>query len=85
MHAIMGIISGPIGAGKSYLACRKGHSVRYFQSSRLLQKLVMSHADGSYPKFLETLAKTLLLILDDWLRNPLSESKTLDLLEMMDG
>jgi len=85
------IVSGPTGAGKTYLACalgnaacRNGYSVRYYQSSRLLQKLVMSHADGSYPKFLETLAKTQLLILDDWLRNPLSETQTQDLLEIMD-
>jgi DNA replication protein DnaC len=85
------IISGPTGAGKTYLACalgnaacRNGYSVRYYQSSRLLQKLVMSHADGSYPKFLEALAKTQLLILDDWLRNPLSETQTQDLLDIMD-
>jgi len=44
----------------------------------------MSHADGSYPKFLEALPKTQLLILDDWLRNPLSEIQTQDLLEITD-
>lgn len=85
------IITGPTGAGKTYLACalgnaacRNGFSVRYFQLSRLLQKLTMSHADGSYPKFLDSLAKTQLLILDDWLRHPLSETQTQDLLEIMD-
>jgi len=53
------IIPGPTGAGKTYLACalgtgacRNGFSVRYFQSSRLLQKLTLAHAEGSYPKFL---------------------------------
>ena len=85
------IITGPTGAGKTYLACalgdaacRNGFSVRYFQIGRLLQKLTMSHADGSYPKLLDKMAKTQLLIIDDWLRNPLSETQTQDLLEIID-
>lgn len=85
------IITGPTGAGKTYLACalgdaacRNGFSVRYFQIGRLLQKLTMSHADGSYPKLLDTLAKRQLLIIDDWLRNPLTEIQTRDLLEIID-
>ena len=84
-------ITGPTGAGKTYLACalgtaacRNGFSVRYFQSSRLLQKLTLAHADGSYPKLLDVLAKTQLLVIDDWLRNPLTEVQTQDLLEIVD-
>lgn len=85
------IITGPTGAGKTYLACalgqaacRNGFSVRYFQISKLLQKLAFARADGSWPKFLETLAKTQLLIIDDWLRHPLAESQTPDLLEVFE-
>jgi DNA replication protein DnaC len=85
------IITGPTGAGKTYLACalgtaacRNGFSVRYFQSSRLLQKLTLAHAEGSYPKFLDVLAKTQLLVIDDWLRNPLTDVQTQDLLEIVD-
>lgn len=84
-------ITGPTGAGKTYLACalgtaacRNGFSVRYFQSSRLLQKLTLAHADGSYGKLLDVLAKTQLLVIDDWLRNPLTEIQTQDLLEIVD-
>jgi DNA replication protein DnaC len=44
----------------------------------------LAHADGSYPKLLDVLAKTQLLIIDDWLRNPLSEAQTQDLLEIVD-
>jgi DNA replication protein DnaC len=76
------IITGPTGAGKTYLscalgngACRNGYSVRYFPLSRLLGKLKLYRADGSYPRFLDQLAKTQLLILDDWLRNPLTETQ----------
>ena len=85
------IITGPTGAGKTYLSCalgnavcRHGYSVRYFPLSRLLGKLKLYRADGSYPKFLDQLAKTQLLILDDWLRNPLTETQTNDILEIME-
>jgi DNA replication protein DnaC len=84
-------ITGPTGAGKTYLACalgtaacRIGFSVRYYQSSRLHQKLTLAHADGSYGKLLDVLAKTQLLVIDDWLRNPLTEIQTQDLLEIID-
>jgi len=85
------IVTGPTGAGKTYLACALGNaacrnhfSVRYFQMSRLLQKLALSQADGSYPKLLNSLAKAQLLILDDWLRSPLSKSQTNDILEIIE-
>jgi len=85
------IITGPTGAGKTYLACALGNaacrnhfSVRYFQISRLLQKLTLSQADGSYPKLLNSLAKAHLLIIDDWLRTPLSKSQTNDILEIVE-
>ncbi|MGB2906058.1 MAG: IS21-like element helper ATPase IstB [Candidatus Aminicenantaceae bacterium] len=85
------IITGPTGAGKTYLACalgnaacRNGYSVHYFPLSRLLGKLKLYRADGSYPKFLDQLAKIQLLILDDWLRNPLTEPQTNDILEIME-
>jgi DNA replication protein DnaC len=85
------IITGPTGAGKSYLACalgnaacRNSYSVRYFPLSRLLNKLKLYRADGTYPKFLDQLAKSQLLILDDWLRNPLTDTQTNDVLEIME-
>lgn len=85
------IITGPTGAGKTYLACalgqaacRNGFSVRYFQISKLLQKLIFARADGSLPKFLDTIAKTQLLVIDDWLRNPLTDAQTPDLLEILE-
>ena len=85
------IITGPTGAGKTYLACALGHaacrnsfSVRYYQMSRLMQKLNLAHADGSWPKPLNSLAKPHLLIIDDWLRNPLTRPQASDILEIMD-
>jgi DNA replication protein DnaC len=85
------IITGPTGAGKTYLACalgnaacRGGFTVRYFPLSRLLNKLTIARADGSYPKLLDQLAKTQLLILDDWLRNQMTDTQTNDILEIME-
>ena len=85
------LVLGPTGSGKSYLscslglaACRTGHSVRYFRTSRLLFQIAQTHLDGSYPVLLAKLAKVNLLILDDWLRDPISASETRDLLEVLD-
>jgi DNA replication protein DnaC len=85
------LILGATGAGKTFLACslgraacQAGYNVRYERTSRLLQSLELAHADGSYPQLLRTLARTPLLICDDWLRDPLSRSQARDLLEILD-
>jgi DNA replication protein DnaC len=90
-HHLNILVLGPTGAGKSYLACalgeaacRQGLSVRYHRTSRLLHKIMLSHADGSFPKLLNTLARVPLLILDDWLRDTLTASQSRDLLEIVD-
>lgn len=85
------VVLGPTGAGKTYLAsalgqaaCRNDLSVRYERLSRLLYTLTLAHADGTYPKVLASLRRIQLLILDDWLRDPLTPGQTRDLLEVLD-
>ena len=85
------LISGATGTGKSYLACALGHSAcrhglstRYFRFSRLLGAIALARADGSYPKLLDRLAKTHVLVLDDFGMAPLSDSERRDLLEVLD-
>ena len=89
------IIVGPTGSGKSYIgsaiaqkACRMDFSVRYERLSRLLQKIDLSHADGSNLKLMEQLNKTQLLILDDWAITSWTEEEAkylFDLLEDRNG
>ena len=85
------LVLGPTGSGKTFLAsalglsaCRNDHTVRYFRTSRLLFQLAQSHNDGSYPSLLASLAKLDLLILDDWMRDPLTAAEARDLLEVFD-
>jgi DNA replication protein DnaC len=85
------LVLGPTGSGKTFLAsalglagCRNDYSVRYFRTSRLLYQLGQSHQDGSYPSLLASLARLDLLILDDWMRDPISTTNAQDLLEVLD-
>ncbi len=85
------LITGPCGSGKTYLACALGHnaclqgySVRYFRLSRLLLELTQAKADGSYQKVLKHIAKTQLLLIDDWGLEALSAAQRNDLMEIMD-
>lgn len=85
------LVLGSTGAGKSYLACslgnaavRFGFSVRYFRTSRLLHALAKARQDATYPGLLRTLARTELIILDDWMRDELSTPNAQDILEVLD-
>lgn len=85
------IISGPTGAGKTFLGCAIGHSscrndfsVRYFRTPRFFQDLRLAHADGSYPKLLAALSRYDLIIFDDWMRDALSLVQAQDLLDILD-
>jgi len=85
------LITGPCGSGKSYLACALGHhaclqgySVRYFRTNRLLDAMSIARADGSYMRFLKQLARTELIIMDDFGLEPLKQTQRNDLLEIMD-
>ena len=80
------------GSGKSpispnalgHWACRLGISTRYYRVSRLLDELNVTRADGSYPRLVQQLAKTWLLVLDDWGLASLSDQGRHDLLEVLD-
>lgn len=85
------IITGPTGAGKTYLACalahkacRNGYSSIYYRVTKLLEELSISKVDGSYHRFLERIAKRDVLVLDDWGLFPLTEEHSRFLAEIVE-
>jgi len=85
------LITGPTGAGKSFLACaiankicRDGASVVYARAPRLFSELAIAKADGSHGRRLLALARVDLLILDDWGLAPLTSEQSRDFLEILD-
>lgn len=85
------LITGPTGVGKTFIACalanaacRQGFTARYYRVPRLVSELSVAKADGSLPRLLGRLARTQLLVLDDWGIAPLSAPEARDLLEVID-
>jgi DNA replication protein DnaC len=85
------LISGPTGAGKSFLAsayghqaCAMGYKTMYFNTQKLLLKLKMHRADGTIFKFMDKLNKHQLLILDDFGLMALDAQQRLDLMEIVE-
>jgi DNA replication protein DnaC len=85
------LLTGPTGVGKSWLACalaqhacRRGHSALYLRVPRLAEQLRVLHGSGSFGKWLIALAKTEVVILDDWGVASLDPATRSDLLEIID-
>ena len=85
------LITGPTGAGKSWLACALGDkacranlSVLYQRSPRLFADLALARGDGRYVRLMRQLARVGLLILDDWGPEPLNAEQRRDLLEIVE-
>jgi DNA replication protein DnaC len=85
------IISGKTGVGKTFLACalahkacRDGYSAMYRRVPRFFDELALARADGSFGQLLVKLARTDVLILDDWGLSALTAVQRRDLLEVLD-
>lgn len=85
------LITGSAGCGKSFLAsalgnraCRQGYTVAYFNMQKLFIRLKISRLDGSIIKLFDKLAKTDLLILDDFGLTPLQGQQQMDLMEIIE-
>jgi DNA replication protein DnaC len=85
------LLVGPAGLGKSWIACalgnraaRDGYSVLYKRLSRLLDELAVARLQGRQARLLATLARTRVLILDDWAMVKLTADQRRDLMEVID-
>jgi DNA replication protein DnaC len=85
------LITGATGCGKSYLACalanaalRAGHTALYVRAPRLIEDLARGRADGRYMRILAGLARTSLLVLDDFLLTPTPVEACRELLEVIE-
>jgi DNA replication protein DnaC len=85
------IITGATGVGKSFIstalgiqACLYGYRVQYFNCLKLFSELKIARADGSYQKQMKKLAKTDLLIFDDFGLQVLDSVSRLTLLELLE-
>lgn len=85
------LITGPTGLGKSWIACalghkacRDGHAVAYHRVGRLFEALAIARGDGRHARMLKALARTDLLILDDWGLAVLTAPERRDMLEILE-
>lgn len=85
------IISGPTGVGKSYLAqslgsqaCMLGYRTLYYNCSKLFPLFKQKRAEGSYHRLVSRIARTPVLILDDFGIITLDAQDRLSLLELVE-
>jgi DNA replication protein DnaC len=85
------LITGATGCGKSFLssalghhACTQGHKVAYFNTQKLLLKIKMARLEGTIYKFFEKLAKTNLLVLDDFGLTHFEKQQQMDFMEIIE-
>lgn len=85
------LLIGLTGVGKTWLACdlahkgcQSGYTTLYCRLPRLRHSLALARGDGSYAKQISRLARTSVLIFDDWGLSPLSAEQRRDLLEILE-
>lgn len=83
--------AGATGLGKTWLACalaqyacRQGRSALYLRVPRLAEELRILHGSGGFRRWLQQLAKTDVLVLDDWGTGAIDAGTRADLLEIID-
>lgn len=85
------LITGATGCGKSYLgsalrhqACILGFRAAYYNTQKLMLKTKMARLEGTVMRFFDKLAKTDLLIIDDFGLTHLEKQQQLDFMEMIE-
>lgn len=85
------LITGATGCGKSFIAtsfgyqaCKQGFSVNYFSMQKLMAKIKIARIEGVMIRFFEKLAKTDLLIFDDFGIGSIDRQQQLDFMEIIE-
>jgi DNA replication protein DnaC len=85
------VVVGKTGVGKSYVgsaladaACRAGFRSLFVRVPRLLEELALARAAGQYASLLGKLSRIDVLVLDDFLLNPMTDVERRDLLEVLE-
>jgi DNA replication protein DnaC len=83
------VILGPVGVGKTHLACALGHiairrrrTVHMASAAKLLKRLKAARLDNSLDAEMRRLAGVELLILDDFALQPLDPTETADFYQL---
>jgi len=64
--------------------CQSDYTALYCRLPRLLQSLALARGDGSYAKVMSMLARTHVIVLDDWGLSALNAEQRRDLLEILE-
>jgi DNA replication protein DnaC len=85
------LITGATGLGKTFIscaladmACQQGATALYKRTSRLFQEITMARADGTLPKLQARLARTSVLVVDDWGLAQLTDQERRDFLDILE-
>lgn len=86
------ILLGASGAGKTWLACAFGmaacrayYSTKYIRLPDLLNELAVARGEGSFQRVMKAYKKVSLLILDEWMLIPLTDTQSRDVLEIVEA
>jgi DNA replication protein DnaC len=85
------LVTGATGCGKSFLvsalghhACLHGYNVNYYNTQKFMLRIKIARLEGSIIKFFDKIAKTSLLILDDFGLTHLEQQQQFDLMEVIE-
>jgi len=85
------LITGAAGCGKSFLAsalgmqaCRQGYTVNYYNMQKLMARFKIARLEGNSISLFDKLAKTELLIVDDFGLSSMDNLQQLDFMEIIE-